>query len=135
MAIDGFGTSISYSTDGGTTFTTLGCVYDAIKPYDTSVEDIDTTCHDSPNHTRTFIPGLIDEGSAEFSVRREPGSTQDSALRALLRQTLDWQIEYPNGATDAFEGYISKLGSEVPMGDGTIAQNISIKISGPVTGA
>lgn len=133
--LDGFGTSIAYSSDGGTSYTTLGCVYDAIKPYDASAENIETTCHDSTNYRRTFISGLIDEGSAEFSLRREPGSTQDIAVRGLLHTTLDWKITYPNSATDIFEGHIEKLGSEVPMGDGTIGQNVSIKISGAVTTA
>jgi len=130
---DGFGTKIEYSDDDGTTWTPVGCIRDAIEVGPVEVEDIDITCHSTTDNFRKYAPGLVEPGEVTFDVLRAPGDTDDEALYSIFGQELLWKITYTNNTTEEFSGYVKSKGSNIPMGDGPMLTNITIKINGKIT--
>src|SRR5579871_2277548 len=63
----GYGTDLAYSTNGGSSYTSLGQVEDVSQPK-IAVTKVDKTGLLSPSRTREKRPGLIDPGEVTFKL-------------------------------------------------------------------
>ena len=131
----GFGTTIAYSTDGGTTYTDIGGIHDTISGPELSADAVEVTDHDSADGWREYIGGLKDAGEVGFKVNWDPADTQHDALVAQVGNVIDWKITFPDGASTAtFQGIMTNYTPDVPLDDRMTAE-ITIKITGAVTWA
>jgi hypothetical protein len=82
-------------------------------------DKIDATHHQSPNRTKEYVPGLIDNGEVAMSVHWVPGSATDVLLRAIHASGETVQIEWtaPGGDPEAYAGYLQTLTPSAPIDD------------------
>ena len=65
-------------------------------PPNLSVDEVETTSNDSPDHMREFIPGLIDPGEASFEFNFIPGNAGETLIREMMigREVRYMEIRY-----------------------------------------
>lgn len=83
-------------------------------------DKIEATHHQSPNRTKEYVPGLIDNGEVAMTIHWVPGSPIDVLLRAIHASGETVQIEFtaPNGGdAEAFAGYLQTLTPAAPLND------------------
>ena len=122
--------------DGGTAevFDTIAEVLDIDGPSQTR-EQIEVTSHSSAGW-REYIAGLKDGGEISFPVNMVPTDTTQQDLYALLGSGTmnNFKIVYPNGYRDTFAAIVTDYSTKSPV-DGTVTDEIKLKISGAVTRA
>ena len=123
--IDGFGVTLSGATTGA-----LGMITKVSIP-GFEASEIDVTTMNSPDKWRRFIAGLKDAKQFNFDLVYDKVNTGD-ILAAFAAENEAWTIELPDGSTFVCDGFIQKLGTEIPMGD-KITQSMTIRLSGPPT--
>lgn len=106
MAKIGYGSKIEIGRGATPTWTTLARVKDIPFP-ESTVDEIDVTSMDSPNATKEFIPGLVDNGEMSFELDWIPESPTHVLLKSLKnsRELVQIRITVPNELTPA-EPYI-----------------------------
>jgi len=74
----------------------VGCVT-AITGIDTTIEQLETTCLDSP--ARTYVAGLATPGAASFTINFDPADASHVRLHALkvAGTTLPWAVGFSDG--------------------------------------
>lgn len=74
----------------------VGCVI-SIDGIDTTLDQIETTCLDSP--ARTYVAGLATPGSASFQINFDPADASHVRLHELkvLGTELPWAIGFADG--------------------------------------
>lgn len=74
----------------------VGCVI-SIDGIDTTLDQIETTCLDSP--ARTYVAGLATPGSASFQINFDPADASHVRLHELkvLGTELPWEIGFADG--------------------------------------
>ena len=126
----GAGTTVVGSITGP-----IGQIIDTISGPKGEIDDIPTTDMATPDNAKTYIPGLIDNGTVDITVIYD-GS--NNGIAKSLDTTFNsrtpevWTITYPDTSTRSFTGYIKTLGQEAPLDD-KITQALSLKVSGKVT--
>jgi len=127
----------SYSTNGGSTWTPVAELIGEPSMGEPTTDSHELTNTDITDGRRTFTYGWVDEGemAMEFNWRED----SLAALRALLRQDLDWKISWTDPAhtlTDSeftVGGFISKGPKPIQPMKGEWKITMSIKNSGIVT--
>jgi hypothetical protein len=134
--IDGFGTKLLRSDmalPGPAVFTAIAGITSITNP-EMSRDTYDGTTHDSPNHRREHVGGLVDGGECTVSVNYDPD------VHATLRADFDdvaprnYQIEWPvqaGGGTDEFKAYLTGFSGESPH-DGLLTAELTFKVTGDV---
>lgn len=97
---------------------------------------IDTTTKSSTARTRTFIPGLIDEGEISLNIVYNPDEPTTVQLitdfQSSSTTAADWKILVDTDDTCTFSGYVSGFSPSAPMDDVQTA-DITIKVTGVAT--
>lgn len=126
------GTAISI--DG----TPIGGVGDITGP-DDSFDWVDTTAHDAPNRTETGVPSVRRTGAVTFSVQLLADDAGQQALLAAHDGIVDdpdatnaFVIDYPDGSSKSFSGYVMQFGSNAPV-TGSLQAPVSIRPTGAIT--
>jgi hypothetical protein len=135
----GFGTVLSYSTDGvlgtGTTFVTLANVT-KIKPFAAKADVIDVSAMDSPSNTREKISGMLDAGLLQFDLNYDDKNAGHKFLLTNLGVTITWKVTGPGAspASIVFAGFVKDLGPDYPF-DNKLSASPVIEITGVLTAA
>lgn len=138
-AIHAHGTLLKIGDGGGSeTFTTIVEVTDINGP-GLDDEVVDVTSHDSANHAREYIGGLLDAGEVTFTINYIPTATTHNATTGLIR---DWknrtkrnfQLVYPDGGatTWAFAALVQHFEAAAPIDD-KLAADVTLKLTGMPT--
>lgn len=132
--IDGFGTLFKRGDGAGPeVFTTVANVTSISNPEMARVT-YDATAHDSPNHRREHVGGLVDGGECTITLNYDPDA------HAALRDDLDdieprnYQIVWPvqaGGGVDQFSAYLTGISGESPH-DNLITAELTFKVTGDV---
>ena len=121
MATKGYGTIFTANS------VVTGLVMDISTP-DISVEEIDISNMDSTLQWREFISGWKVGGEPSVTIQHVEATT--ALLYALVAvDDTDFIIEFSNGATWTFTGYVSALAEPDDI-DGIVTTELSIKITG-----
>jgi len=86
-----------YTIDPDTdTVLVVGCVIN-IDGIDTTLEQLETTCLESP--ARTYIAGLATPGAASFQINFDPADASHVRLHELkvAGTTLEWAVGFSDG--------------------------------------
>ncbi len=130
MPIIGYGFEFAMSTDGGTTYVTVGEVEDITAP-GVKVKDVDISYIQMSTPYRIFQPGLADAEEATFKLIFQ--HTKYATLLTNVRVMNMWKITFSDLGTAAstlvFTGYINGMKTPVPMDD-KVTVDVTIKISG-----
>lgn len=127
------GTSFAHRTsaDGITpkVWTELGEAV-SITPPNPSRSSVDFTHLKSPNKTREHKPSMIEPGEANVVLH------YNSATRAKIDELFvadgiqEFQITYPDGATETFFGFLTGKPTEGVEVEGKLTLNCPIKVTG-----
>lgn len=128
----GYNSSYEISTDGGSTWVEVEEI-GSITPPSFTTDTVDATHMQSPNRTREFISGLIDPGSASFTINWIPGSASDVLLKGLQTNGTSFGARetYPNGVTSTYTGIVEGLTAAVPLDD-KMSMEVTIKVASAV---
>jgi hypothetical protein len=95
-------------------------------------DSLDTTDMQSTG-SRTFIPGLKDQGEFSFDVNLAPGDVSQGKLRTAFGQTVNWEfVDQEDFETMKFSGFLTSIDGTYPL-DKLTTGSFKIKISGEVT--
>ena len=97
-----------------------------------SVENIETTDHDTADGNRTFIGGLIDNGTIPVSFNYIEADPGQQALIDGKGTTEPFLITLKSGATVAGSAIIGGVSMSNPI-QGLITAQCNLRITGPVT--
>jgi len=100
-----------------------------VKPPAVNVAQSEATSNQSPNRSREFIPGLIEQQEMSFSMNFIPGSAADQALLASVGKRRNCRITYPNGVAAVFVGSLSTYEPDSPTEERQMA-SVSFTVSG-----
>lgn len=91
----------------------------SITPPGGTTDRVDATHMQSPGRRREYISGLIDSGEANFEINWVPGGPTDELLRELQTsgETVQHQIEFPNGVTCTYDAAITGFEKSLPIDD------------------
>lgn len=135
--VDGFGTALARSDMGSTpTFTDVANVTSISGPGLTKA-DIDVTSHDSPDNYQEWLAGLKDGGEVSMDINWDPAETTQQVLISDFNLTgsaanRDYRIEFPDGATWAFAGYVKGFEPTAPHDD-KLTASVTFKVNGKPT--
>ncbi len=140
MANIGYGVTLSVSDvfPATTPSNTIGDIMNFTPPSPTR-DIIDVTSSSSPNMTRQFIAGLVDNGEASFEMLWDLGDTKDILLRAisLERNPRTYRAsfsQYTPARTITFQAFLTGYERGAPMDDKMTA-TVTLKVTGePVYG-
>src|SRR4051812_29120765 len=113
----GYGTTIAYSTTLGGSYTTVAEVV-SLKLPKQSCNDIKTVHMTSAGKVITYVPGLIEPGTAELVAHF------DKTVYNVFENTLKfvpyfWKVTYNDtvstASTTVFPGYVKEVGPEVDL--------------------
>lgn len=135
------GVKLAYSTDGGTNYTTPGCIVSIDMPGFTR-ETKDGTCLSQTSLWKTYFGAFIDAG--EITAEVDWLKTDYSAIYALLDDASPntWRIVVPDGTDPdtpttctrlVCQGLLTKIGISFPSDGDRIKIPITIKLSGSPT--
>lgn len=111
----GKGTTLGYTTVGGSSYTTIAEVRGVNDP-GWSMEMVDFTNYTSPNSTIEKLPsGWYEPGETEVDITYVTAAR--TALEAIYGVLKDWKITLPDTHTITFTGVINKNGHEIPYKD------------------
>lgn len=124
MSTKGIGASLLY--DGTNT---LADVY-SLTPAEPEIGEINTTTYDITDNAHQYESGLIEGGEVEFGVIY--GESQYATLYDLQGTETEWEIQFADGASQSFTGFITSIGTEHPDADDdeVLRNTVTIKISG-----
>jgi predicted secreted protein len=125
----GFGTTVTFNS------AVIGYTRD--KPFPSeSVDEIDLTNSDSESEWEESIPGMKHGGDLSFDMIFVPGDAGQIALRAAKAAgtvaTLLLTAPAAAGVTISMSAWVKDIGGAFPY-KGEIVQNVTFKITGPVT--
>ncbi|WP_323041144.1 phage tail tube protein [Gemmobacter sp.] len=132
----GWGAVIRIGRGVTPTWTTLAGVGDFSFPQ-MQADDIDVTSHSSPDRTKEFIPGMIDNGEMSIPLDSVPGSTQDILLRVLNQTKELIQVGITPAGTglteEVYACYVRSYDRQAPV-QGKASATLALRISGIVSG-
>ena len=104
-----------------------------ITPPPLSRNPLETTTHNSDDDS--YVVGIRRKGTLDMNVNFLPsGEATHDAIAGLMKAWADgskdeYLIEYPDGATWLFSGFVSNIAPTAPV-DGVLSADISIRPSG-----
>lgn len=100
---------------------------------DLSVDEIDTSAHDSTDNYREFEPGWIDPGSISVDGIFT-GATSQMAIKTLMEagEAVAMKITAASGKTNSFNGFFTSLTVDLPHEDNETF-SATIKVTGKPT--
>ncbi len=106
----------------------------SVTPPEQAGDRVEATHMASPNRRREYVAGLIDPGEASVELNWVPGSDTDELIRSLLDsgESVQHQIEFPNGVTVSFDAVITGYSKAVPIDDRMTA-TVTVSVSGDET--
>lgn len=133
----GYGDTLEWSTDGGTTWTAVSELKTCDVPTH-SIEKIERTHMGSPNRTKEYTPGLRDTGDVAFAFNFN--STDYEALYTLetngtvaqWKHTLAPNDGEATGAVYEYEGFVELSGGTREV-EGVTEVSATIKRTGAAT--
>lgn len=131
MAIAGVGTTLQYSTDGGTTWNSLAEVLNISGPGMTR-DTIDTTALDTSGGYRTFIAGFKNPGTLTFNASFEKSQYNTLKTQFESDTLVKYKVTTPDNSTFEFDGLVTEMPLTIPPDD-KITMDVTIQISGQVT--
>jgi hypothetical protein len=127
MATKGHSTKLKYGEQGATpTYTDLGKVID-ITPPAPEAEEIDISTMDSEEQWKEVTAGWADGGEVEVTARYD--KAKNAAVYALFRADKAYQVEFSDGSTWSFNGFLKKIGNEVER-QGIVTIKLTLRVSG-----
>lgn len=127
----GLGTTFSYQTAGGppAVFSIVGEAV-SIQPPQPVRETVDVTHLSSPNGTREFKGTLRDPGEAEVTFNFTDAAYAIASTLFLADDVQKFRIEYPDGATEDFDGIVTGKPSDAIEVDSVRRFSLPIKVTG-----
>lgn len=135
----GIGTEL-YLTNAAGVLTKLSGLMNVNRP-NLSVDDVETTDHESVGGVREFMAGLADPGELTGTIKYRPGSPTDDLLLEHLasRKKRPFKIVTPtaSGVAEAHPGicYLKTYEPDDAPLDGVRTATFSAKVSGAMTQA
>lgn len=114
---------------GGSSFTTLGGIIDAIEN-ECSASEVDTTL--LGDTWMTSLPADLDPGELTFEIALDNGDDDNQTLVDLFsgRTIATWKITYSNSESpDTFSGYIKTLGRSIAKRS-MLTRKVTVKLTG-----
>lgn len=96
-----------------------------------SVNNIETTDHDSVDGRKTFIGGLIDEGSLNLEYNFAIADAGQVKIRSMTGMTKEFVFELSDGTTITCDAIIGVESEPAPIDD-VVKSSVDIKITGSV---
>lgn len=129
----GFGSDFLLSTNGGTSYNTVGQVTRIVAP-DVRVGDVDVSYLQMPSPWHLFIAKLADGGQARFTLIYN--KVNYATILANIRLSNNFKIQFPDQVSTAstlvFAGYINAIPQEMPLEE-LVSGEIGVKVSGQPT--
>ena len=125
----GYGTKFLRSPDD-VTYTQVAGLLD-VEPGETVRGSYETTTIDGTDKYKKFEPGLLDAGEVSLTLIFDPADSGQTTLAADLEDdTLRYyRVEYPDGTTVDYHGFLTGWGTPTPMED-KITRTVKFKVSG-----
>jgi hypothetical protein len=133
-AISAQGTLLRRQTSGAGAFAVIGELGD-LTPPELSRNPIEVTTHDSDdNH---YVVGIRRTGELQVNIFFRPGLATHNSLTGLIQGwdegTRDiWEIEYPDGSTMMFSGFVINVGPDAPVDD-ALSASVAIRPTNRIT--
>jgi hypothetical protein len=125
MAAKSFGVAV---TIGGTAI--LGLTDVNISGRD--VTAVDTTSHDTEDNARTFVGGLVDNGTLELTGNYTGANAGLTYMEGHLGDVVSATVTYSDASSHSFDVVVGAPSYDNPLDD-KIGFTVSCKISGPVS--
>lgn len=126
----GFGSALKYSTDGGSTWTTVAKV-SAFTPNKVSVAKVAIDAMDNATFNglpvEDAIAGWVSPGTYGSTMYYQ--SAGYSAIHALVGITYKFKVIKSDGSGYVFGGYIAELGEQIPLKE-AMMMDFTIQING-----
>lgn len=127
----GYGASIQYSNDGGTTYQTALGQIESIVPPNIDATDVKITNLNSPNNFHEFMAGLGNGGEVSFKLIFD--KTLMSTLYGFHRVTKFWKVTYSDLVTTAstwiFQAYLKGVTNEEFQADDKVMSTFKFKVT------
>lgn len=102
----------------------------SIAPPNPSKGTVEKTHLKSPNKTREYSPGMIEPGESTLVLNYTPEARAKCDALFALSTTQEFEIEYPDGATESFFGFLTGKATEGGEVDSKLTLNVPIKVTG-----
>jgi len=126
-AIIGAGTTLGISPDG-TTYTTIGEVYD-VKPPHVSMSHVEATHYTSPAFYKEYLAGWLDGGEIEFALNYVTASYATLKTDIDARTAYHFKVTLPDTHTWIATGFLTDFSTDVPN-QGKVDAKVKIKVTG-----
>lgn len=130
----GYGTQIRVGVGVGPTWTTIAELGDVEWPM-AEADEHEATSMDSPNRTKEYIQGMIDNGEVTIPLNWVPGGATDTVLKAILASGELVQVEFTDnsvGATpETYVGFCKRYSRTSPV-NGVQKAEAGFRINGTV---
>lgn len=129
--MNGSGTKF-YRSDDGAVYTRVANIL-GLTPAEETRTSIEKAYLDVDNNVKNFEPGMIDPGSVTLNLEFDSNDAAQNALKAdkNTKANFFYRIEYPDGSTDDFQGFITNWGKTVEA-ENTIQRTVTFKVSGAI---
>jgi len=103
-----------------------------------SAETIDVTAHDSASNYREYVPSFLELGEISVDINFDPTetthkNTTGGLLEAFENRTNEtWAIEFPDGSSVGFSGYVTGFELDAPFDD-KLSASLTIRTTGAAT--
>lgn len=102
----------------------------SITPPNPSRSSVDFTHLKSPNKTREHKPSMIEPGEANVVLHYNSVTRAKIDALFIAAELQEFQITYPDGATETFSGFLTGKPTEGVEVEGKLTLNCPIKVSG-----
>lgn len=94
------------------------------------VPTFESTTHDST--AKSFVAGLVDNGTLEISGKFDNADAGQDALRAAIGTSAAFIVTYPNAAAISCSAIVGVPNESAPL-EGTVDFSVTCKITGAKT--
>jgi len=127
----GLGTTLSYSTDNGSTYTAIARISEIGEIGFGEADDVDVTGYDTPTRTREKIKGMEDAGSIDLTGIWTAAASQQAIM--ALDDVIKWKFVFPESMGEiVLDGYITAFQLN-PQLDDRIEWSATLVVSGKPT--
>ena len=130
----GYGTVIRVGVGAGPTWTTLQHVLDVEWPM-AEADEHEATAMDSPNRTKEYVAGLIDNGEVTIPLNWVEDSDTDTVLTAIQQSGELVQIEFTanhaGAVAETYVGFCKRYSRTSPV-NGVQTAEAGFRINGSV---
>jgi predicted secreted protein len=136
QAVIGYGARLACEFASGV-FTDVAEVVNIGAPQG-AADDVDVTNQDSPNRTKEYIRGMIEQGEATFTMNWLPNdATQDQTNGVLALfisgETKNWKITLPAATLVwTFPGYVKTFNPSINTNE-ALTVEVGLKVTGAST--